>query len=144
MYYCKKHKRSSYFRWYFALFSISGLFSVTFSVVLAYVADITEKEDRSAAYGLVSATFAASLVTSPALGAWLSEAWSDEAVVMLATAVAALDVLFILVAVPESLPPKSRHTYDRLSWQHADPLAVSCSSRLMCAVGTPLPPLSSQ
>uniref|UniRef100_A0A914UQW1 Major facilitator superfamily (MFS) profile domain-containing protein n=2 Tax=Plectus sambesii TaxID=2011161 RepID=A0A914UQW1_9BILA len=110
--------------WYFALFSISGLFSVTFSVVLAYVADITEKEDRSAAYGLVSATFAASLVTSPALGAWLSEAWSDEAVVMLATAVAALDVLFILVAVPESLPPKLRHTYDRLSWQHADPLAT--------------------
>lgn len=38
---------------------------------------------RSSAYGLVSATFAASLVTSPALGAWLSEAWSDGAVVAL-------------------------------------------------------------
>ncbi len=45
------------FRWYFALFSISGIFSVTFSVILAYVADITEKEDRSAAYGLVSECF---------------------------------------------------------------------------------------
>jgi predicted MFS family arabinose efflux permease len=62
-------------RWYFTLFGVSGLFSVTFSVVLAYVADITDKNDRSAAYGLVSATFAASLITSPALGAWLSEAW---------------------------------------------------------------------
>lgn len=71
------------FRWYFALFSISGLFSITFSVVLAYVADITDKSDRSTAYGLISATFAASLITSPALGAWISESWGDDIVVLL-------------------------------------------------------------
>jgi MFS family permease len=57
--------------WYFAMISISGVFAVTFSVVFAYVADVTDESDRSAAYGLVSATFAASLVTSPALGAYL-------------------------------------------------------------------------
>jgi len=33
---------------------MSGMFAVTFSIVFAYVADITTKEDRSAAYGLVS------------------------------------------------------------------------------------------
>ena len=33
--------------------SLSGMFAVTFSIVFAYVADITTKEDRSAAYGLV-------------------------------------------------------------------------------------------
>jgi predicted MFS family arabinose efflux permease len=48
-----------------------GVFAVTFSVVFAYVADVTEESERSWAYGLVSATFAASLVTSPALGAWI-------------------------------------------------------------------------
>lgn len=74
---------AAFFRWYFSLFSISGLFSVTYSVVLAYVADATEKVDRSTAYGLVSATFAASLVTSPALGAWISESWGDDRVVLL-------------------------------------------------------------
>ena len=42
------------FRWYFALISLSGAFAVTFSVVFAYVADITAEEDRSSAYGLVS------------------------------------------------------------------------------------------
>lgn len=51
------------FRWFFAMISISGVFAVTFSVVFAYVADVTTVEDRSRAYGLVSATFAASLVT---------------------------------------------------------------------------------
>ncbi|VDK43456.1 unnamed protein product [Anisakis simplex] len=110
--------------WYFALFSLSGLFSVTFSVVLAYVADITEKSDRSAAYGLVSATFAASLVTSPALGAWISENWGDEAVVILATSVATLDVLFVLIAVPESLPIHLRHSMDTVSWHSADPFVT--------------------
>lgn len=71
------------FRWYFALFSISGLFSITFSVALAYVADVTDRSDRSTAYGLISATFAASLITSPALGAWISESWGDDGVVLL-------------------------------------------------------------
>ena len=40
--------------WYFAMISISGVFAVTFSVVFAYVADVTEESERSAAYGLVS------------------------------------------------------------------------------------------
>lgn len=39
--------------WYFAMISISGVFAVTFSVVFAYVADVTDESERSAAYGLV-------------------------------------------------------------------------------------------
>ncbi|XP_056130171.1 hippocampus abundant transcript 1 protein isoform X3 [Lampris incognitus] len=38
--------------WYFALISVSGIFAVTFSVIFAYVADITEEHERSTAYGL--------------------------------------------------------------------------------------------
>lgn len=41
-------------RWYFALISVSGIFAVTFSVIFAYVADITEEHERSAAYGKVT------------------------------------------------------------------------------------------
>lgn len=52
---------------------MSGVFAVTFSIVFAYVADVTDESERSSAYGLVSATFAASLVTSPALGAYLGK-----------------------------------------------------------------------
>ncbi|VDO73828.1 unnamed protein product [Schistosoma margrebowiei] len=39
--------------WYFTMISISGIFAVTFSFALAYVADITSEEDRSWGYGLV-------------------------------------------------------------------------------------------
>ncbi|KAK6617465.1 Hippocampus abundant transcript 1 protein [Polyplax serrata] len=105
------------------MISISGIFAVTFSVVFAYVADVTEEHERSLAYGLVSATFAASLVISPALGAYLMTEYSTNLVVALATAIAILDVLFILVAVPESLPEKVRPSTwgPTISWEQADP-----------------------
>uniref|UniRef100_A0A8R1HHB5 MFS domain-containing protein n=1 Tax=Caenorhabditis japonica TaxID=281687 RepID=A0A8R1HHB5_CAEJA len=115
--------------WYFSLFSLSGLFSVTFSVILAYVADITDKNERSSAYGLVSATFAASLVTSPALGAYLSELYGDGLVVLLATIVAVADVIFIVIFVPESLPSRRATAAgagqitpnEVFNWHSADP-----------------------
>nr|XP_023865175.1 LOW QUALITY PROTEIN: hippocampus abundant transcript 1 protein-like [Salvelinus alpinus] len=113
--------------WYFAAISMSGVFAVTFSVIFAYVADITAEHERSTAYGLVSATFAASLVTSPAIGAYLSVTYADTLVVILATAIALLDICFILVAVPESLPEKMRPASwgAPISWEQADPFAVS-------------------
>ncbi|KAL0277799.1 UNVERIFIED_CONTAM: hypothetical protein PYX00_004960 [Menopon gallinae] len=109
--------------WFFAMISISGIFAVTFSVVFAYVADVTEEHERSLAYGLVSATFAASLVVSPALGAYIMTDYSVNVVVALGTAIAILDVLFILVAVPESLPEKVRPSSwgPSISWEQADP-----------------------
>ncbi|XP_016353865.1 hippocampus abundant transcript 1 protein-like [Sinocyclocheilus anshuiensis] len=110
---------------FFALMSVSGLFSVTFSVIFAYVADITEEHERSTAYGLVSATFAASLVTSPAIGAFLSLWYGDSLVVLLATIIAVADILFVLLVVPESLPDKMRLSSWGLpiSWEQADPFA---------------------
>ncbi|KAK2149889.1 hypothetical protein LSH36_433g03047 [Paralvinella palmiformis] len=111
--------------WYFAILSLSGVFSVTFSIVFAYVADVTSDEDRSAAYGLasVSATFAASLVTSPAIGAYLGRLYSENLVIALATVVALLDILFILVCVPESLAERLQKSgrSSKISWEKADP-----------------------
>ncbi|KAF3428171.1 hypothetical protein E2986_14008 [Frieseomelitta varia] len=108
--------------WFFAMISISGVFACTFSVVFAYVADVTEEHQRSPAYGLVSATFAASMVISPALGDYIMKVYGENLVVALATAIAVLDVFFILVAVPESLPEKARPPAP-ISWEQADPFA---------------------
>uniref|UniRef100_A0A672V3V9 Hippocampus abundant transcript-like protein 1 n=2 Tax=Strigops habroptila TaxID=2489341 RepID=A0A672V3V9_STRHB len=111
--------------WYFAMISVSGIFSVTFSVIFAYVADVTQEHERITAYGLVSATFAASLVTSPAIGAYLSASYGDNLVVLVATLVAVVDICFILLAVPESLPEKIRPASwgASISWEQADPFA---------------------
>eukprot|EP00064_Thunnus_orientalis_P006897 superscaffoldBa00000739_g6916 len=119
--------------WYFAMISMSGAFSVTFSVIFAYVADVTDERERSTAYGLVSATFAASLVTSPAIGAYLSAWYGDNLVVLVATLIALADICFILLAVPESLPDKMRlNTWGApISWEQADPFAVGQDSTVL-------------
>ncbi|XP_074711116.1 hippocampus abundant transcript-like protein 1 [Strix uralensis] len=111
--------------WYFAMISVSGIFSVTFSVIFAYVADVTQEHERITAYGLVSATFAASLVTSPAIGAYLSASYGDNLVILVASLVAVVDICFILLAVPESLPEKMRPASwgTSISWEQADPFA---------------------
>lgn len=105
------------------MMALSGLFSVTFSVVFAYVADLTTGPKRSSAYGQVSATFAASLIISPALGAYLSKNHGDNIVILLATIVAVLDILFILFIMPESLPEKLRSPQLSL-WEQAAPLST--------------------
>lgn len=105
------------------MIAISGLFSVTFSVVFAYVADLTSGPKRSSAYGQVSATFAASLIISPALGAYVSKVYGDNIVILLSTLIAVLDVLFILFIMPESLPEKLRSPQLSL-WEHATPIST--------------------
>ncbi|XP_077570732.1 hippocampus abundant transcript-like protein 1 isoform X3 [Stigmatopora nigra] len=111
--------------WYFALIAASGIFAVTFSVIFAYVADITDEQERSTAYGFVSATFAASLVTSPAIGAYLSAQYGDSLVVLIATVISVADIAFVFFMVPESLPDKMRLTTwgFPLSWEQAHPFA---------------------
>ena len=66
------------------------------------------------------------MVISPALGAYMMDAYSENWVVALATAIAILDVLIIMVAVPESLPEKVRPSSwgAPISWEQADPFAV--------------------
>lgn len=62
---------------------------------------------------------------SPALGAYLNDKYSEPLIVALATAVAVLDVFFILVAVPESLPEKVRpNQFSPINWETADPFAA--------------------
>lgn len=102
---------------------MSGIFSVTFSVIFAYVADITEEHERSHAYGWVTATFALSLITSPALGAFISSTLGDDnLVICMATGVAIFDFIYILLMVPESLPEKLRQKSVSI-WESADPFS---------------------
>lgn len=82
---------------------------------------------ESVLFPQVSATFAASLVSSPAIGAYLSASYGDSLVVLVATVVALLDICFILLAVPESFPEKMRPLSwgVQISWKQADPFVVN-------------------
>lgn len=85
----------------------------------------------------VSATFAASLVTSPAIGAYLSAQYGDSLVALVATVISVADIAFVFFVVPESLPDKMRLTSwgFPISWQQADPFAVSSDPSRLCFHG---------
>lgn len=100
--------------WFFALLSLSGIFSVTYTIIFAYVSDITDENERNSAFGLVSATFAASLVISPAIGTIIDAKYGSWMVVLIATVAAVLDIFFIIFFVPESLDYKRRFLVDHL------------------------------
>lgn len=97
---------------------------------------------QSSFIGLVTATFAASLITSPAIGAHLARLYSENFIIALSlflfienkylnknlilflgAAVAVLDLLFIYFFVPESLPDRLR-TNQKISWSKIDPFGV--------------------
>lgn len=76
----------------------------------------------------MSATFAASLVISPALGTYIIDLSSQHGqlqVVMLATMITIFNLMFIIFMVPESLQERKASWGVPISWEQADPFAVS-------------------
>eukprot|EP00038_Savillea_parva_P000499 m.96501 g.96501 ORF g.96501 m.96501 type:complete len:502 (-) comp10170_c0_seq1:118-1623(-) len=125
--------------WWHVIASIfSGPFAVTFSIVFAYVSDVTDENTRSAAFGQVSATFAGSMVISPAVGSFIFTVYGRNAVYATAVTVAALDMLYIMLIVPESLPEEimARRLFD---WKTVNPftaMKLLFSTRLMTQLAT--------
>lgn len=97
---------------------------------------IRNSQTAVSSFHQVSATFAASLVTSPAIGAYLSARYGDNLVVLVATLIALADICFIMIAVPESLPEKMRLTTwgAPISWEQADPFAVCLRPLCFCSL----------
>ena len=83
----------------------------------------------------VSATFAASLVISPALGTYIETYDHGEAqVIILATMITLFNLLFIIFMVPESLQDRKATWGTSISWEQADPFAVSSLTVIKCVV----------
>ena len=80
----------------------------------------------------VSATFAASLVISPALGTYIETYDHGEAqVIILATMITLFNLLFIIFMVPESLQDRRATWGTSITWEQADPFAVSLEQNLV-------------
>jgi DHA1 family tetracycline resistance protein-like MFS transporter len=99
---------------------IGGITSSSFTAVFAYMADITEPEGRSKAFGLVGAAFSAGFIAGPALGGVLGE-WGPRAPFWAAAGLSALAFLYGLLVLPESLPKDRRMAF---AWSRANPLGA--------------------
>lgn len=90
--------------------TLAGLAGATYVTATAYVADITPKDRRAARFGMVGAAFGIGFVLGPALGG-LAATLHITAPFWFAAVIAAANVIFGLLVLPESLPPERRRPF---------------------------------
>jgi DHA1 family tetracycline resistance protein-like MFS transporter len=89
---------------------IDGISGANIGTAQAYIADVTTREERSRAMGLIGAAFGLGFVLGPALGGILSKHYGFAAPFYVAGALAVCNVLLVITILPESLPPERRGT----------------------------------
>ena len=99
---------------------IAGVTSSSFTTAYAYMADITEPQKRSRAYGLIGAAYSAGFVAGPLLGGVLGEV-SPRTPFWVAAGLSAVTFLYGWFLLPESLPKDSRMAF---SWRRANPFGA--------------------
>ena len=97
---------------------LAGILGATVSTSNAYIADVTPKEKRAAAFGLIGAAFGVGFIVGPLVGGVLGEI-DLRYPFYLAAFISFLNVVFGYFVLPESLPAEKRR---KLRWKEANPL----------------------
>jgi DHA1 family tetracycline resistance protein-like MFS transporter len=92
----------------FASRILDGLLGGNISLAQAYITDVTDEQNRARGLGLVGASFGLGFIFGPALGGTLSAGNNYSLPALAAAALSALNLLGVLVWLPESLPPERR------------------------------------
>ncbi len=89
---------------------LSGLLSsAALPTAMAFISDSTTKEERGGGMGMMGAAMGLGMVLGPGLGGWLSRSYTLATPFFIASALSALTLVFVLVYLPESLPPEKRN-----------------------------------
>lgn len=103
---------------------IDGVAGANIGAAQAYLADISPPEQRARAMGLLGAAFGLGFVFGPALGGWASVTFNDySAPMFIAAGLAAINLLFIILVLPESKPDRSTIKSEPIFpglWQHVE------------------------
>jgi DHA1 family tetracycline resistance protein-like MFS transporter len=102
--------------WLFVGRTIAGITGATYAPANAVLADVTPPERRGAVFGLMGAAFGLGFILGPAAGGLLA-GFGTRAPFIAAAALAGANALWILLAMPETLPPERRRPFD---WRQAN------------------------
>jgi DHA1 family tetracycline resistance protein-like MFS transporter len=105
-------------RWLFLGRIISGLTASSIPTAMAYMADVTPREKRAAAFGMLNAAFGIGFVLGPAIGGLLGNI-NPRLPFWVAAALSLVNGLYGLFVLPESLTRKNRSPF---SWKRANPI----------------------
>jgi DHA1 family tetracycline resistance protein-like MFS transporter len=104
--------------WLFLGRVISGLTSSSIPTAMAYMADVTPRERRAAAFGMLNAAFGAGFVLGPAVGGLLGNI-NPRLPFWAAGGLSLVNGLYGLFVLPESLSKENRSPF---SWARANPV----------------------
>ncbi|MAP93584.1 MAG: tetracycline resistance MFS efflux pump [Ponticaulis sp.] len=93
--------------------ALAGVTSATYSTANSYIADVTEPEDRGRAFGMIGAAFGIGFVIGPVVGGILGDI-DTRLPFFVAAGIAALNFLYGLLVLPESLGEESRRPFNIL------------------------------
>ena len=99
---------------------VAGIAGATYSTATAYIADVTPRDKRAAAFGLVGAGFGVGFVFGPAIGGAMAEL-GTRAPFFAAAAVAFANFAYGWFILPESLTSEKRRPF---TWVRANPLGA--------------------
>lgn len=89
---------------------ISGLTGASITVAMAYIADISNDENRSKNYGMVGAAMGLGFIIGPAIGGLVGR-YGSEMPFLLAAGMNMLNFLFGIFFLPESFPKEKRRPF---------------------------------
>ncbi len=98
---------------------VAGIAAATHSTASAFIADISAPDDRAKRFGLIGAAFGVGFVAGPIIGG-LVAGIDPRAPFWVAAGLAAANLVFGFLVLPESLAPKNRRKF---SLARANPLA---------------------
>jgi DHA1 family tetracycline resistance protein-like MFS transporter len=104
--------------WLFVGRVISGVTAASVSTGMAYVADVTPADRRSAAFGMLGVAFGVGFVLGPAIGGLLGSV-NPRLPFWAAAGFSLANALYGFMVLPESLPPERRRPFE---WRRANPV----------------------
>ncbi len=94
---------------------IDGVTGGNIGTIFAYIADLTEPQERTRYFGLLGAVFGLGFAVGPAVGGALAAVGGETAPVFFAALVSLLNVVWGYFVMPESLKPENRSDDIRLA-----------------------------
>ncbi len=104
--------------WLFVGRCISGITGASFTTAAAYIADISNQENRAKNFGMIGAAFGLGFIIGPVIGGVLGQ-WGARVPFYAAAILCALNWLYGFFILPESLDIQHRRPFN---WKRANPI----------------------
>ncbi len=106
--------------WLYLGRAISGFCGASWVIANAFIADITEPEERAKYYGMMGAVFGLGFVLGPAIGGPLGDL-GPRVPFWVASGIAGLNLVFGYFVLPETLDAAHRRPFE---WRRANPFGA--------------------